>query len=120
MCGCEDRPCCGCDSETYSIYEGDFQPKPLGADRPLGCAQSNYDVLKRSPEISRINVLPLMYNRTMKKNKKPLSKTNNAIRKAHSAELFRSLLLSPHLVETPATRKGSRQSNKRKAIAEHQ
>ena len=33
-----------------------------GADRPLGCAQSNYDVLKRSPEISRINVLPLMYN----------------------------------------------------------
>jgi hypothetical protein len=56
----------------------------------------------------------------MKKNKKPLSKINNAIRKAHSAELFRSLLLSPHLVETPATRKGSRQANKRKAIAEHQ
>lgn len=91
-----------------------------GADRPLGCAQSNYDVLKRSPEISRINVLPLMYNRTMKKNKKPLNKANEARRKAHSAELFRSLMLSPHLVETPATRKGSRQSNKRKAIAEHQ
>jgi hypothetical protein len=61
-----------------------------------------------------------MYNSLMRKTKKPLSKTNNAIRKAHSAELFRSLLLSPHLVETPATRKGSRQSNKRKAIAEHE
>jgi hypothetical protein len=56
----------------------------------------------------------------MKKTKKPLSKINNAIRKAHSAELFRSLMLSPHLVETPASRKGSRQANKRKAIAEHQ
>ena len=59
-----------------------------------------------------------MYNRTMKKTKKPLSKVNAAIRKAHSAELFRSLMLSPHLVETPANRKGSRQSNKRKAIKE--
>jgi hypothetical protein len=56
---------------------------------------------------------------SMKKVKKPMSKTNNAIRKAHSAELFRSLMLSPHLVVTPETRKGSRQSNKRKAIAEH-
>lgn len=54
----------------------------------------------------------------MNKKKKPLSKINNAIRKAHSAELFRSLMLSPHLVETPADRKGSRQSNKRKAIQE--
>jgi hypothetical protein len=60
-----------------------------------------------------------MYNNTMKKNKKPMSKTNNAIRKAHSAELFRSLMLSPHLVVTPETRKGSRMANKRKAIAEH-
>lgn len=59
-----------------------------------------------------------MYNRTMKKTKKPLSKTNNAIRKAHSADLFRSLMLSPHLVATPETRKGSRMANKRKAIAE--
>jgi hypothetical protein len=56
----------------------------------------------------------------MKKTKKPMSKINNAIRKAHSAELFRSLMLSPHLVETPATRKGSRSANKRKAIAEHE
>jgi hypothetical protein len=55
----------------------------------------------------------------MKKNKKPLSKTNNAIRKAHSAELFRAMLLSPHLVVTPENRKGSRMANKRKAIAEH-
>jgi hypothetical protein len=66
-----------------------------------------------------VNVAGLMYNSLMKKNKKPLSKVNNAIRKAHSAELFRSLMLSPHLVETPANRKGSRQANKRKAIAEH-
>ena len=56
----------------------------------------------------------------MKKTKKPMSKMNNAIRKAHSAELFRSLMLSPHLVATPATRKGSRLANKRKAIAEHE
>ena len=54
----------------------------------------------------------------MKKKQKPLGKVNNAIRKAESAELFRSLMLSPHLVETPAKRKGSRQANKRKAIAE--
>ncbi len=68
--------------------------------------------------MSRINVSAIMYNRAMKKNKKPLNKANEARRKAHSAELFRSLMLSPHLVETPATRKGSRQSNKRKAIQE--
>jgi hypothetical protein len=54
----------------------------------------------------------------MKKKMKPLSKTNNAIRKAHSAELFRSLLLNPHTVATPANHKGSRSANKRKAIAE--
>jgi hypothetical protein len=59
-----------------------------------------------------------MYNSLMKKTKKPLSKTNNAIRKAHSAELFRSLLLNPHTVATPASRKGSRAANIRKAIQE--
>lgn len=59
-----------------------------------------------------------MYNRTMKKKNKPLNKANEARRKAHSAELFRSLLLSPHLVQTPTNRKGSRQANKRKAIQE--
>ena len=55
---------------------------------------------------------------SMKKNKKPMSKTNNAIRKAHSAELFRSLLLNHHTVVTPENRKGSRQANKLKAIKE--
>ena len=55
---------------------------------------------------------------SMKKNKKPLSKTNNAIRKAHSAELFRAMLLSPHTIVTPETRKGSRMANKRRAISE--
>lgn len=55
---------------------------------------------------------------SMKKNKKPMSKTNNAIRKAHSAELFRSLLLNPHTIVTPENRKGSRQANKLKAIKE--
>lgn len=59
-----------------------------------------------------------MYNNFMKKTKKPLSKTNNAIRKAHSKELFASLMLSPHLVATPEKYKGSRSANKRKAIAE--
>ena len=59
-----------------------------------------------------------MYNNPMKKRKTPLSKTNNAIRKAHSKELFASLMLSPHLVVTPEKHKGSRSANKRKAIAE--
>lgn len=54
----------------------------------------------------------------MKKKTKPLSKTNNAIRKAHAEELFRSLMLSPHLIVTPNVRKGSRQTNKRHAIKE--
>ena len=59
------------------------------------------------------------YNNSMKKNKKPLSKTNNAIRKAHSEELFKSLMLNKHLIITPENRKGSRMTNKRKAIAEY-
>jgi len=54
----------------------------------------------------------------MKKNKKPLNKANEAIRKAHSKELFASLMLNKHLVVTPENRKGSRQSNIRKAIKE--
>ena len=60
-----------------------------------------------------------MYNRTMKKRKKPLNKVAEATRKAHSKALFESLMLNPHLVVTPENRKGSRQANKRKAIAEH-
>lgn len=55
----------------------------------------------------------------MKKNKKPLSKVNEATRKAHSRELFASLMLSKHLVATPEYRKGSRQDNIRKAIGEY-
>lgn len=54
----------------------------------------------------------------MKKNKKPLNKLNEATRKAHSKELFASLMLNKHLVVTPENRKGSRQSNKHKAIKE--
>jgi len=74
----------------------------------------NYDTIKNFP----INVVGVLYNLSMKKTKKPMSKINNAIRKAHSAELFRSLMLSPHLVETPSNRKGSRQANKARAIKE--
>ena len=59
-----------------------------------------------------------MYNNPMKKRKKPLGKANEARRKAESKELFQSLMLSPHIVATPAKYKGSRQSNKRKAISE--
>jgi len=54
----------------------------------------------------------------MKKNKKPINKVNEAIRKAHSKELFASLMLNKHLIVTPENRKGSRQSNIRKAIKE--
>lgn len=54
----------------------------------------------------------------MKKRKPPLNKVAQATRNAHSAELFRSLMLNKHLVITPATRKGSRQANIRKAIKE--
>lgn len=54
----------------------------------------------------------------MKKRKPPLNKIAQATRNAHSAELFRSLMLNKHLVITPTERKGSRQANKRKAISE--
>jgi len=59
-----------------------------------------------------------MYNKTMKKRKKPLNKVNEATRKAHSAELFKSLMLTKHTIVVPEHRKGSRQSNIRKAIQE--
>jgi hypothetical protein len=59
-----------------------------------------------------------MYNRTMKKRKKPLNKVNEATRKAHSRALFESLLLTKHTIVVPEHRKGSRQSNIRKAIQE--
>ena len=57
-----------------------------------------------------------MYTKTMKKKK--LSMANEARRKAESAELFQSMLKAPHLVVTPKQYKGTRQSNKDKAIRE--
>lgn len=60
-----------------------------------------------------------MYNKTMKKRKKPLGKVNSAIAKAESEMLFRLMLNAKHTIVTPENRKGSRQANKRKAIAEH-
>jgi hypothetical protein len=59
-----------------------------------------------------------MYNRTMKKRKAPLNKMNEATRKAHSRELFQSLLLTKHTIITPEHKKGSRSENIRKAIRE--
>lgn len=59
-----------------------------------------------------------MYTKTMKKRTKPLNKVNEATRKAHSKALFESLMLNPHTIVTPENRKGSRQSNIRKAIKE--
>lgn len=54
-----------------------------------------------------------MYTNLMK-----LGKANEARRKAESQELFRDLMKSPHLVSIPQKYKGSRQSNKTKAIRE--
>jgi hypothetical protein len=59
-----------------------------------------------------------MYNNTMKKKKTPLGKVNNAIRKAESELLFKAMLNTKHTIVTPEYRKGSRQANIRKAIAE--
>ena len=70
-----------------------------------------------SNEIAK-NVRPLCYSETMKKKAKKLGMANEARRKAESQELFRDLLKSPHLVVTPKQYKGSRQSNKDKAIRE--
>ena len=47
-----------------------------------------------------------------------LGKANEARRKAESQDLFRNLLKSPHLTQTPKKYKGSRQSNNAKAIRE--
>ena len=54
----------------------------------------------------------------MKKKTKKLGRGNEARRKVESAELFRQLLKAPHLVATPDKYKGTRQSNKHKAIRE--
>lgn len=47
-----------------------------------------------------------------------LDRANEARRKAESKELFRQMLKSPHLVQTPKKYKGSRQSQTLKAIKE--
>jgi len=59
-----------------------------------------------------------MYNKPMRKRTKPLGKANEARRKAESQALFHSMLKSKHTVITPATRKGTRSENNRKAISE--
>ena len=72
---------------------------------------------KHPPNV--VNVGGVLYNRTMKKRKPPLNKVAQATRNAHSAELFRSLLLNKHIVATPAKNKGSRKANITKAIKEY-
>jgi hypothetical protein len=47
-----------------------------------------------------------------------LDRTNEARRKAESQALFELMLKAPHLVQLPKKYKGSRQSNKAKAIKE--
>ena len=53
-----------------------------------------------------------------KTKKQKLGMGNEARRKAESAALFQSMLKAPHLVVTPKQYKGTRQSNKDKAIRE--
>jgi hypothetical protein len=47
-----------------------------------------------------------------------LNRANEARRKAEAKALFSTMLKAPHLVEQPKKYKGSRQSNKAKAIKE--
>jgi hypothetical protein len=47
-----------------------------------------------------------------------LDRANEARRKAESQALFQVMLKAPHLVATPQKYKGTRQSNKAKAIKE--
>jgi hypothetical protein len=54
----------------------------------------------------------------MKKKTKKLDMANEARRKVESQALFYEMMKSPHLVATPKKYKGSRQSNKNKAIRE--
>ncbi len=49
---------------------------------------------------------------------KKLGKANEARRKAESQALFFDMMKNPHLVNTPKKFKGTRQSNKAKAIKE--
>ena len=54
----------------------------------------------------------------MKKKGKKLGVANEARRKVESQALFYEMMKAPHLVATPDKYKGSRQSNKHKAIKE--
>lgn len=54
----------------------------------------------------------------MKKKTNKLGMGNEARRKAESADLFRQMLKSPHLVQQSDKYKGSRKANKNKAIRE--
>lgn len=47
-----------------------------------------------------------------------IGKRNEARRKAESAALFQSMLKAKHTVVIPESKKGTRQSKKRKAINE--
>jgi hypothetical protein len=47
-----------------------------------------------------------------------LDRANEARRKAESQALFQVMLKAPHLVATPQKYKGTRQSNRAKAIKE--
>ena len=72
----------------------------------------------KNVKIDPLNVGSLMYNNPMKKRTKPLGKANEARRKAESKALFQAMLLTKAGVVIPDHHKGTRQSNKRKAIAE--
>lgn len=54
----------------------------------------------------------------MKKRTKPLGKANEARRKAEAKALFQTMLLTKAGVVVPDRYKGTRNANKRKAIAE--
>lgn len=97
-----------------------FQIATLRGGNFLSAAKCN-DLIKKIKKRSRNphNVVGKVYNRSMKKRKPPLNKIAQATRNAHSAELFKSLMLNKHLIATPATRKGSRKSNIQKAIKEY-
>lgn len=97
-----------------------FQVRPFGVRRIL-CALKCYILvtIEQKFPLNTANVGGIVYNRTMKKRKPPLNKVAQATRNAHSAELFKSLLLNKHLVATPAKRKGSRKANIIKAIKEY-
>ena len=67
----------------------------------------------------KINVLRPLYNEVMRKKMKPLGKRNQARAKAESKALFESMLrVGKHTIITPENRKGTRASNKAKAIRE--